>query len=485
MPTLGGVNIRPQQRLPEHNIGADTISSNAYYRVEFKHPAYPPGLDKFLTLPAFDHPNGGLHYNTAKIACGVFAGNRWDGFFTVDKDGEALDCDGEDILPPGPYYFHLPGYQDDRIETSYPLTPNFKQWKFPHGDLPPNWQHAPNTQQPLSQEMRSNASIAVYIRDTDQCRVTGRRVQCEVAHIVPVEVDDWFRANAMSQYVINPLRQSQAGISDINNMMLLRRDIHRSFDQDRMFVLVPKKPAQHQGNMVTHLIIPSDEYRFLYHNTLTYSLDSIPREYLLARFAWALLPRMEPFLLTEVPRLLITKSNGQFVASPKDCIDFTVSRGKRSGTGSPSKRQRSNTRAKDQDEQLSPGEEDDQAGEQCFKRATSMLAQPLLQSIEPASGPPCSNGSPTEVNNHAALDETMAEQEHFFKLTERALEVERQRSDPSGSWAEDRDWAMYILVNQFAKDISWDDVDEANRILGIVEKRPNWDEEECLVGSLS
>lgn len=117
--SLGFVTLRPRQALPEHSVGADTIPTSPHHRLVFKHPAYPAEHDVFLTLRAFDHSHGGLHYNTARIACGLFAGNRWDGFLTTSKDGQAFECDDEGILPPGAYYFHLPGFQHGRTPSSH------------------------------------------------------------------------------------------------------------------------------------------------------------------------------------------------------------------------------------------------------------------------------------------------------------------------------------------------------------------------------
>ncbi len=108
--SLGGVTLRPRQRIPEHLDGADTISHNPSHRIEFKHPAYTDNCNTFLVLAAFDHPNGGLHYNTARIACGIIAGNRWDGYFTATRDGPSLSLLGDDLILNGQLYFYLPGY---------------------------------------------------------------------------------------------------------------------------------------------------------------------------------------------------------------------------------------------------------------------------------------------------------------------------------------------------------------------------------------
>jgi hypothetical protein len=113
--SLGKVTLRPSQRLPEHAEGADSISTNPYHRIEFRHPAYPADYDVFLTLPALDHPSGGLHFDTAKVACGVVAGNRWDGHF--EQNGQVIDMDDDDILPCGAYFFFLPGYSYGEDES--------------------------------------------------------------------------------------------------------------------------------------------------------------------------------------------------------------------------------------------------------------------------------------------------------------------------------------------------------------------------------
>ena len=106
----GEVSLRPRQRLPEHLDGADKISHNPSHRIEFKHPAYTNNCNTFLVLAAFDHSDGGLHYNTALIACGIIAGNRWDGYFTAARDGPRVSLGEDDLIPHGQLYFYLPGY---------------------------------------------------------------------------------------------------------------------------------------------------------------------------------------------------------------------------------------------------------------------------------------------------------------------------------------------------------------------------------------
>jgi len=52
---------------------------------------------------------GGIHHATAKIACGIIAANRYDGYFTTEKAGETkVESGPETILLGKNYYFHVP-----------------------------------------------------------------------------------------------------------------------------------------------------------------------------------------------------------------------------------------------------------------------------------------------------------------------------------------------------------------------------------------
>jgi hypothetical protein len=115
--------------------------------IHIRHPGYDDSCNKLLTLYAVDHPDGGVHYETARTACGILAGNRWDGVFTLSPTFSP-----EDVLS-GPYlvgkdaYFHLPDWQPDdsdgpdaQLKRRYPIYVRWEEWDFPHGNLPQIWQ---------------------------------------------------------------------------------------------------------------------------------------------------------------------------------------------------------------------------------------------------------------------------------------------------------------------------------------------------------
>ncbi|KAL8951836.1 MAG: hypothetical protein Q9222_002209 [Ikaeria aurantiellina] len=392
-------------------------------------------------------------------------------------------------------------FRADSIEGSYPITPNFQEWQFPHDKLPPHWLLPPDVPQQHRPQARSDTSLSVGLRDAQQCRVSGRTEQCRTAHVVPVEENEWFHLNHMSDYVLDHQRRSQSAITDVNNLMLVRADLHTSFDKAKKFFFVPKKPQKDRSNMVTRLLSYSDEYTPLYHNILAYSLDPIPRPYLFARFAWAIFPQVEPFLLSRVTRRLITVAKEQQIFNAEECMEFTVPRGQRSGTGSPKKRQRNLT---DGDGDNGPTSRvkrmKTEVGSQIPKLTPSPFSSLSSTAVNGPSGSPddtsaanvraipesveeCENAPrPPTVEQQCSrlVDDDYFDRNHFCKVREQGLQNERQRSDPGGEWLEEVSWAMDVLRNEHsACDIqSRASVDEAKTILGEVDESREWVKEE-------
>jgi hypothetical protein len=86
---------------PSHPDKSEAPS--VYKHVEIKHPGYNETCNTLLTLPPLDA--GGVHHETVRIACAIIAGNRWDGFLTLDKPGEVAVPESETILGAQRYYF--------------------------------------------------------------------------------------------------------------------------------------------------------------------------------------------------------------------------------------------------------------------------------------------------------------------------------------------------------------------------------------------
>lgn len=99
--------VREAHSKPSHNDSGKTLPLDGH-RISFRHPGYDDPDNVLLTIPALDL-GGGIHHATAKIACGIIAANRWDGYFTTDKAGQKkVESSPETILMSEDYYFHLP-----------------------------------------------------------------------------------------------------------------------------------------------------------------------------------------------------------------------------------------------------------------------------------------------------------------------------------------------------------------------------------------
>lgn len=79
------------------------------YTVTILHPAYKSPGNVLFVFNATDHPTGAIHHETARIACCIIAGNRWDGYFTKEIDGRGVGLELNGLLSKGEYYFYVPG----------------------------------------------------------------------------------------------------------------------------------------------------------------------------------------------------------------------------------------------------------------------------------------------------------------------------------------------------------------------------------------
>ena len=74
--------LREPQSIPPQ------IAPNITQTIGLYHPIYD---DSILTLYAYDHPDGGLHFNTAFVACAMVAGNAW-------RDGDTINIGRDGLL---------------------------------------------------------------------------------------------------------------------------------------------------------------------------------------------------------------------------------------------------------------------------------------------------------------------------------------------------------------------------------------------------
>ena len=389
-------------------------------------------------------------------------------------------------LPPGPYH--------------YPVVPTFAEWVFPNGKLPGAWGTMAKRRSP------GVASTSDTTRSRDQsCRMTEAVEETDIAHIVPLAEESWFTKNDMVRYG-NKHASLRPGINDDANTMLLRADLHRSFDR-RRFIFLPKKP----GAIVTH-VLESESLRDIYHN-VQLNTTYIAPEYFFARFAWTILPLLKPFLARGQPRLLLIDGQPRW-ASPAECSDLADSPPK-SRTASPTKKSRSRskrTRA-DMEEELDGASHDSDYGPEPdntpdyrhayhryakrVRRGRSptprqypvgALAQfPPSPPTPPRSGEsflspapesvPCTQGDDTIGTEEGGINKAGLEESHdklrtvqytaahpnphtpvsspqLRAMVSSHLRQERKKSDPGGQWPKDEAWLGSVIRKGRALDSS-------------------------------
>lgn len=80
--------------------------------VRFRHPGH-SNHNILFTLFGHDSPAGGLHRETAFLACVIVAGNRWDGYLSTSATG--LPIEDIELLLESDYYFFVPPPSQDEL----------------------------------------------------------------------------------------------------------------------------------------------------------------------------------------------------------------------------------------------------------------------------------------------------------------------------------------------------------------------------------
>ncbi|KAF1993929.1 hypothetical protein P154DRAFT_448872 [Amniculicola lignicola CBS 123094] len=412
-------------------------------QILFHHPGYDDSSNVLLKLFASDvgqtSTARGLYAQYALQACGVVAGNRWDGWLSEAKDPDlAAAVDSTSILEKSSYYFHLPLLQTDidagHSNLPYPIVPTFREWCFPHKDLPELWKRMASTDYELMAPEQSfatsNLTLALQARDVS-CRITGCREGTQVAHICPQKEIEWWHGNGMSRYNVGLANT----LDDLSNALLLRTDLHIAFDKPK-FVFVPKPSSDpSKPQLVTHLIEPSAEMEYLYHNRSLHPLHS-SIETLFARFAWSIFPLLDAFLTgRERRRLLLATENGPLLdkdgfASWERCAQFSRKRSQ-----SPKKRK------------PEPGPVTDDGNIRLS--ATADASRPRKRHRPSADSDNLelqlpSTALPPFTAMHNSADPTT--------LARTWLERERLRSDVHNTWEEDLAWAKEAWTGNMVLD---------------------------------
>lgn len=426
--------IRPEALSPL-DAALEPYLIRSTHRVYFRHPHYRAPTNLLLSLLAPDGPDGGLEYGFAHTACAVIAGNRWEGFFTDEIDGTPLQFACGDIMSKGEYYFQIEG---STLENPYPIVPTFREWSFPHNDLPSLWADGvqPSSPTPGRSYAPSNFSTAI-IAQNGTCRMSGFEEGTEAAHLCPRSELEWSSQNGMSYYNTNPSLPPDRILDDTANALLLREDLHTQFDANK-FVIVPKMEVGSAGtaSIVTHLLMPIRELGMLHHNVRLKPILNVRMEFLFARFALAIFRHFEQFLMGGVDRNILGMDGVPKMVSGNDCKKLTT----RTRSQSPTKKSKRTLPDDNNDGGLM--DTDGQRNHKRLRHDQSFKSS----GIETVEGPPADTDPDIEAVT-ASEEEPRTPQpqrNQTRSLREEWLKNEQQRSDPENKWAQEQAWVESI-----------------------------------------
>lgn len=350
------LRLRSQYGTPSHEDGGENLPRDLNHRVYLRHPGYTDTGNILMVLPALDHPQGGIHHETARIACAIVANNRWEGFLTETRTGERALVGPDGILRGNNYYFRV---SEDAADDKYPVVPSFAHWRFPHDNLPQLWTSCEPPKLPLNRQLPRQSSLAESTLARDiSCRITNHIEGTEHAHLVPRSEERWFSDNGMFRYT-NQQRPGSEPVDDAQNAILLRSDVHTIFDQKR-FAIVPKSSV-----LLVHILAPGSSLQLtsLYHNVSLQPLVGVAIQYVLARFAWTIFAQSVNFVQQGLTRRLciyVGDGNTSIADLSGDQCRQLLSPGAKSRSQSPRKRQ--------WDAFVAPaGDEEDNGEEECFR----------------------------------------------------------------------------------------------------------------------
>lgn len=164
--------------------------------------------------------------------------------------------------------------------------PSFRDWEFPHDRIPKSWPCvSPSGDGPA-----------------DRCGITNFSFCTEEMHLVPADEEDWFCRNGMWRYGLEFVR----GIDDEANIFRVVPSILKSLDKGWLLIAPKAAGTYPSPQYVSHILsAEAAELWPAYHNTLVQYLHRASRPYLFARFAWAVILRVKPFIINNFSRHVV------------------------------------------------------------------------------------------------------------------------------------------------------------------------------------
>ena len=120
---------------------------------------------------------------------------------------------------------------------------------------------------------------------------------CDDSHIIPASEKLWFTSNEMDRYGQLSGRTGEAVADTSVNMMRLRIDAHRLWDNLQVSIIAREDNGEAENAAwFTQMMNEGEELYEDWHCRKLQSLAGRSPEYLYARFAWSIFPKLHGFL---------------------------------------------------------------------------------------------------------------------------------------------------------------------------------------------
>lgn len=275
--------------------------------VAFFHPAYPDQNPPLLALAAVDvreNQTYGISFETARAACGIVAGNRWDQdtYFAEKNErgnGETVwtrvERPPDGVLQAGFEYYFIVDTPDNR----YPVVPNFHHWRFPHDALPSPWAllaHAAPSDGEHGDDRDDHATEVGGAEGPNPAQNRPRGMNCFkntcLTHVAPFSHRLWLERNNMERYC--GLHGGSGRTIDKTNLSDLHNSIKANFARCQPLRPDPftRLERRYELHPMLHLSAIIFESSHDYQGGLWRLPDvDICGEHLFARFAFNILSR--------------------------------------------------------------------------------------------------------------------------------------------------------------------------------------------------
>jgi hypothetical protein len=226
------------------------------------HVRHPRTHEVLVSLSAWDHEEGALHFGLVHNACAIIAGNRHDGYLSRSTNASAtrLTMKHADLLPARPeaYFYHVPG------ESDYPIVPTFDLWHDPLS-LPSAWTWLEQDDVSDAASYAARVDYAPSVPSPSKtCRLSNHSTAVTPCPLSPRESNLACSGNdthVRNQGLVPAVDSSNP--STVEYVYLDANLLHTFTDGS--WVFFPKCP----GTFVAHFLKPVADQVALYHNVTT------------------------------------------------------------------------------------------------------------------------------------------------------------------------------------------------------------------------